>query len=247
MRLALCLLLLSFAYNASAQTAPLQQGPNNHCPTINISCPDLVSSGQPITFTADISGISPAAKLSYKWTVSPGTITEGQGSNSIKVDTDGLSGVVVTANLEVEGFDSRCSSANKATNSTTVMVSHPPRLFDQYGDIAFNDEKARLDNFAIQLQKDPGAQGYIIAYGGRVTFVDEAIERAERARNYLTSNYNVVNERIVMLDGGYREDLTIELFIIPTGRTPPTASPTLRPEDVQVVEKPKPRERRRNR
>ena len=32
--------------------------------------------------------------------------------------------------------------------------------FDEYGNIKFNDEKARLDNYAIQLQNEPGAQGY---------------------------------------------------------------------------------------
>ena len=30
--------------------------------------------------------------------------------------------------------------------------------FDEYGNIRFNDEKARLDNFAIQLQNEPGAR-----------------------------------------------------------------------------------------
>jgi len=34
------------------------------------------------------------------------------------------------------------------------------RSFDEYGNIKFNDEKARLDNFAVQLQNAPGSQGY---------------------------------------------------------------------------------------
>ena len=29
--------------------------------------------------------------------------------------------------------------------------------FDEYGNIRFNDEKARLDNYAIQLQNEPGS------------------------------------------------------------------------------------------
>ena len=36
------------------------------------------------------------------------------------------------------------------------------------------------------------------------------------------------------VDGGYREDLTVELWIVPTGATPPTAAPT---RDVHRVRK----------
>ena len=38
---------------------------------------------------------------------------------------------------------------------------------DGYGNIRFLDEKARLDNFAIQLQNEPKTQGYIIVYAGQ--------------------------------------------------------------------------------
>ena len=40
------------------------------------------------------------------------------------------------------------------------------RKFDEYGDIRFNDEKARLDNYAIQLQNEPGiAPATIVVFG----------------------------------------------------------------------------------
>jgi hypothetical protein len=39
--------------------------------------------------------------------------------------------------------------------------------FDTYGNIRFSDEKARLDNFAIQLQNQEDAHGQIIVYAGR--------------------------------------------------------------------------------
>ena len=38
-------------------------------------------------------------------------------------------------------------------------------LVDNYPPLRLNDEKARLDNFAIQLQNDPSAKGYVIVYG----------------------------------------------------------------------------------
>jgi len=41
------------------------------------------------------------------------------------------------------------------------------RQFDEFGDINCEDEMARLDNFAIQLQNEPAAKGVMIFYGGR--------------------------------------------------------------------------------
>lgn len=60
------------------------------CPTIRIFCPDTAIFGETVTFKASLTSVDPSAKLSYKWTVSAGTITEGQGTASIKVYTMGL-------------------------------------------------------------------------------------------------------------------------------------------------------------
>src|SRR5687767_10925665 len=39
--------------------------------------------------------------------------------------------------------------------------------FDEHGDIRFSDEKARLDNFAIQLLNQKDSVGYIVVYAGQ--------------------------------------------------------------------------------
>jgi hypothetical protein len=101
-----------------------------------------------------------------------------------------------------------------------------PRLaeavkFDEYGDIKFNDEKARLDNYAIQLQNDPGAQGYILAYG---SCEGEAQARADRAKGYLVNTRGIDAGRLVTVDGGCRSDLTVQLWIVPAGAAAPAAS-----------------------
>jgi hypothetical protein len=93
--------------------------------------------------------------------------------------------------------------------------------FDEYGNIKFNDEKARLDNYAIQLQNQPGAQGYILAYG---SCAGEAEARAQRAKDYLVNTRGIDAGRLVTVDGGCRSDLSVELWIVPTGATPPAAS-----------------------
>jgi hypothetical protein len=158
--------------------------------------------------------------VTYNWSVSAGTISSGQGTSSISVDTAGLGGQTVTATVELGGLDPSCSRTASCT--TGIRAPVPPAVkFDEYGNIKFNDEKARLDNYAIQLQNQPGAQGYILAYG---TCAGEAQARADRAKDYLVNTRGIDASRLVTVDGGCRSDLTVELWIVPTGATAPAAS-----------------------
>src|SRR5215813_4741387 len=49
-----------------------------------------------------------------------------------------------------------------------------PVKFDEYGDIMFRDEKARLDNAAIQLSHEKGYILYLVIYAGKTSCVSEA-------------------------------------------------------------------------
>jgi hypothetical protein len=203
------------------------------CPTVSVTCPDTVNEGSSITFTANVSGGDTSVSPTYNWSVSAGTIASGQGTPSVTVDTTGLGGQSITATVNVGGYPPECQTTASCT--TQVVALPRARKFDEYGNIAFNDEKARLDNFAIQLQNEPGAQGYIIAYGGRKGRAGEASARANRAKDYLVNTRGLEAGRIVTVDGGYREDLTVELWIVPTGATPPTATPTVQASEVQII------------
>ena len=218
------------------------------CPTVDVSCPSDSNPGEPITFTASVTGGDANVTPTYNWTVSAGTISSGQGTSTITVDTTGLEGTSVTATVDVGGYDRSCPTSDSCT---TAIGRRPeerrPTKVDEYGNIRFNDEKARLDNYAIALQNEPGAQGYIICYGGRRGRQGEAQARCDRAKNYLVNERQIDASRIVTVDGGYREELTVELWLVPTGATPPTASPTVDPSEVQTVNPRRPRRGRRGR
>jgi len=196
------------------------------CPTVSVSCPDSVDFGQPITFTANISG--DAGSVTYNWSVSAGSISSGQGTSSITVDTGGLGGQSVTATVDVGGFDPTCAK----TASCTTNIGKPPEgcnKVDTYGDVTFNDEKARLDNFAIALQNAPGSTGYIIAYGtcegdGPCTHKSCVVaqKRLDRAKDYLVNTRGIDAGRIVTIDGGCRAEMSVDLFVCGTGATAPT-------------------------
>src|SRR5207245_8103011 len=112
------------------------------------------------------------------------------------------------------------------TASCTV-ASPPPRAecrkFDEYGNIRFNDEKARLDNYAIQLQNEPTATGYIIVYG---SCTGEGMTRGNRAKDYLVNTRGIDGSRITVIDGGCMPDLKVELSVCPACAAAPQPDTT---------------------
>ncbi len=190
------------------------------CPAIEVLCPNKVALDQPLTFTSLSTGGVPA-KVSpvYNWSVSAGKIIEGQGTSTIKVDTTGLGGQTVRATLSVGGYSLECSGECGVTIPLPRIYS---RKFDEFPDIARNDEKARLDNFAIELQSDPTATGYVVVYPGRSSKRGEVQHHASRIVEYLVHSRSMDQRRIVTLVGPAREQLFVELWLTPQGAAPPT-------------------------
>jgi len=117
--------------------------------------------------------------------------------------------------------------------------------FDLYGNLRFSDEKARLDNFAIQLSSQKNMRGYIIAYAGRKATAAEAQIRANRARDYLINIRGIDPEGVKAVDGGFREHLEVELWIWNAAAEPPPPMPTVDPGQVEIIyEKKRPQKKR---
>jgi hypothetical protein len=189
------------------------------CPAIEISCPTDVAIDQPLTFTSRYSGGVPANVTPvFNWTVSAGTIISGQGTDTIKVDTRGLAGQTVRASLSIGGYNLECSA------DCAVAVPLPKlnnKKFDEFPDISRNDEKARLDNFGIELQNDPTATAYVIVYPGRTSKRSDVQHHSSRIVDYLVNSRGLDQHRIVTLVGPVRDELYVELWITPQGATPP--------------------------
>jgi hypothetical protein len=189
------------------------------CPAIEITCPTNVGIDQPLTFTSRYSGGVPAnVTPAYNWTVSAGRIIEGQGTDTIKVDTTGLAGQTVRTSLSIGGYNLECAADCAISIPLPKLNS---RKFDEFPDIARNDEKARLDNFVIDLQNDPTATAYVIVYPGRSSKRGDVQHHAGRIVDYLVNSRGLDRRRIVTLVGPAREALFVELWITPQGATPP--------------------------
>ncbi len=222
------------------------------CPyPVNISAPVSVDDGVLITFTSDVS-YSGSARLNYTWTVSPSeaVIRSGAGTPTIVVDSTGLGGQRVSATLVVDDGSGEPLCRQNAQASTNVVPKTPPPVeckpFDQFLSVAFDDDKARLDNLAIALQNAPDSSAYIIIYAGRTSRAGQADKLGNRTMGYLTEQRGVDGQRIEIINGGYRDSDFIEIWICPPGAKRPEPTPTVQPGDVQPArERTRPRKPRR--
>lgn len=189
------------------------------CPTIEIVCPTNIGIDQPLTFTSRANGGTPSIPAVYNWTVSAGSIIEGQGTNTIKVDTSGLAGQTVRAYLTMPGYGTLNCSADCGVSIPVPGITS--RKFDEFPDIQRNDEKARLDNFVIELQNDPSATAYVVIYPGRAGKRGDVQHHASRIVDYMVNSRGIDQSRIVTLVGTARNELFVELWVTPRGATPP--------------------------
>src|SRR5258705_2324216 len=209
------------ACQAFASTAVLVKHcapPPPVCPNVAIECPDRVVVGEPLTFRSTVSGGSPGVRQVYHWTVSAGRIIDGQGTDVIHVDTTGLAGQSVTATLSMGGYNLDCT----ATCTVQFPVPVECRKFDEFPAIAYNDLKARLDNYAIELQNDPTATAYVIVYPGVRGRPAEVQKNTTRIVDYLVNSRGINAQRIVTLVGPPRDALLVELWLCPQGAKPPS-------------------------
>jgi len=185
------------------------------CPTIAISCPERVAVDQPVTFSAVLSGPLSNITPVYNWSVSAGRIIEGQGTNLIRVDTTGLAGQALTASLSMGGYSLDCA----ASCAIHFPVTQSCRKFDEFPDVARNDEKARLDNLAIELQNDPTSSAYVIIHPGP-RGASEALTRSRRIADYLVNSRGLDSRRVITRIGPSQAALGVELWACPQGTTP---------------------------
>ena len=106
--------------------------------------------------------------------------------------------------------------------AVTAHAKSGPDVFwlDKYGNISWEDEKARLDNFAIQLMNDPNLIGYYYVTVGKKSCRGEAQARAQRAKNYMTNVRHVDWARIIWRDIGYGDDFQVSIWLSPRGKAP---------------------------
>jgi hypothetical protein len=209
------------------------------CPfPVKLSAPPQVSEGELITYAADVN-YNGTAGLLYRWTVNPANarIISGAGTPTITVDSTGLAGQRITATLVVDDGSGSplCRQMVQASTFTprTLKRDIVGSEFDTCCNCSDDDQKARLDNLAVELQNDPSTTTYLMAYAGRTSRVGESARLLARARDYLVTHRGVDASRITVINGGFREDDCVEVWVVPRGAAPPQPRPTVRAGDVR--------------
>lgn len=205
------------------------------CPyDMRVDGPAKVNEGDLVTFVArNVASVTPIAgtALNYAWRVTPSTarITSGLGTPAITVDTTGLGGETLSVEVDVTDgvYDASCRQRIAVSTEVEPFVPEKPPvpiLFDEFPFRSFDDDKARLDNLAIELQNNPSYQGYIIMYQGtdrRSQRSGKVDNLSRRALDYLVKQRGVDPSRVQIVRGRDWETTTYQIWIVPPGATNP--------------------------
>ena len=193
------------------------------CPyRFSLEGPDKIMEGDLVTFAAINSGTAPIP-LIYNWKVTNGHITSGFGTPTITVDSTGMAGQTIDAELDVNDdvYDNKCRQVISVPTEVGKLPAAPtPFRCDEFEPGNRDQDKARLDNCVIQAQNTPDAQMYVIIYPG----VDKRNPYDRTAKfylDYMVKNRGMDPSRIKMVKGDPRAKTLTVIWVVPPGATPP--------------------------
>ena len=188
-----------------------------------------------LDFTVFMSNVPENTTFEYEWKISAGRIVAGQGTKKITVDVDNVGSKNVTAFVKVKEIDYPCK--NFAWSNLTVK-ENTAVLIDKFGRYNESEFKMRLDNLYTYLNNNPTTKGYIIIYASRTEGMRE-MERAIKSYKAGIAFRKFDASRVEIAKGGYRDENTIDMWILPQGTTPPKPTPTVDKKFVEVPVKKK--------
>jgi hypothetical protein len=119
----------------------------------------------------------------------------------------------------------------------TSAMAQDARKFDEYADLPFTDEKARLDNLAVLLKMAPDyTVGWYFIFAGSKSCPGEARQHAVRAKNYIVMKHGIRADRVIWSIEGYREGVLVELWMLPrlAGKPTPANGSTINKNEMQM-------------
>jgi len=184
------------------------------CPKLKVIDPSVATRpGENMLFTGKIGDHIDSDNIRYVWKIDKGAIVEGQGTNSITVNTSGLYNTVVNALVEIEGLPIDCE--NRARGSGLVQSGGSPRMFDEFADISDEDVELRLEYYFSEIRDEPKVSGFVVNYGR-----DSDIAKREKLFKKLMRKYKISSSRITFINGGNESRIRTRLWILPADTDP---------------------------
>jgi hypothetical protein len=206
--------ILVFSFSAFAQAEV--------CPKIEVTGGGVVQPEAPMNFSVVLKSEVELSAFKYKWKISAGTITKGQNSSSITVDTTGLAdGTAVTATVEIKGLPENCLNTASESGAVYGIVDIFP-LIDEFGNLPRNEMRARIDAFFLTLGSSPKDQAYIVNYG-----TDKEVSAREKLiRNHIALRKYDATRIIFVREGATPKEVSgiwTRFYILPPGMELPSS------------------------
>ena len=107
------------------------------------------------------------------------------------------------------------------------------RLIDSFEYANAEESMARIDGFMIEMQNNPNATAYFIIYGGKVNKKGEVDVHIKQLPDYLKLR-GFDKDRIIIINGGFREKLSWDFWLVNPGEEPPEPESTVKPKNVKT-------------
>jgi hypothetical protein len=205
--------------------------------SLDVSCPNYTIAPQKtITLFADVPGEIEALgeleanRVTYHWQVIGAEVLAGQKTAKITIKPKStFSGkiIMISAKVSLSGIPPYFIQQK----SCTIQIDNScaqPELVDEYSVLSLSEEQPHLDKIAKRMNKgQTHSVVFIVVYAGRESCLWEADFRGKKAKDYLVERYNIPPDRIVTVDGGYRSDMTVSLFLASKRTCGPFPTPTI--------------------
>ncbi|MBA2619692.1 MAG: hypothetical protein H0U87_00680 [Acidobacteria bacterium] len=210
------------------------------CPNINIYANVHLDDEKTIDFYVRSENFKELDNYTLRWNVSGGEIIKGQGMNYIVVKLNDSTVKRVTAFLEVDGLPYPCQKVS----TKTAQVRGELYLLDTFDLVASGEFKTLLDSFMSSILSNPTAKVYFIVYGSRAQGDRDAAKRISLIRSSLKfRGYDM--SQLTIVNGGYRENVSTDVWIAFDNAEPPEPTPTVDKKFVKKFVQPKKQPRRK--
>ena len=146
----------------------------------------------------------------------------GNGNRGIRYSVSSTGSIISVSYVpSLKDNHLRCPGFPPTDGGITDYSPYNEFPFDTLDDIT-----ERLGEFVIRLQESPDYKAYIIVYAPRDKKMPGVREFASTARKYWIKEFEMDPNSIQATYGGYREQATVELFLIPSAWPPPLPTPT---------------------
>lgn len=223
----LCLILIS-------GVAAFGQGRDAFYP-YTVECSEtLVNAGETATFTAKFPEKAVLDKYTFRWSISSGEISEGQGTLSIKVKTEPYhADSSITATMHLGSTGTMYPGSQTTGDCTAKLLPAPkPELVDEISTVDNCEAGSRaLQGFISSLANNPSSEGYIVIYTERgKTGSSRQRERELRAAMKL---FGGSFDRLRIEIAAFADNAKTEFWLVPPG----TLMHDIQPLDLSGVPK----------